>query len=593
VYTIPQIVIQKLTNGADANGPHDLDVPRIQPGAPVTWTYIVTNTGSIAVPLAQVHVTDSQPGVTLTRVQSSDVNNDGLLSPGEAWRYFAIGVAQNLDAPLLPVTIVDGCNPNETQAPGNRPTYRNIGTVTVPGATASDPSHYCNPPRPGIAILKLTNGLDANNPNGSDVPQIAPGAPVIWSYVVTNTGDITFTAAQVVVTDSQSGVTPALVAGSDSLSDGLLAPGEVWRYTASGNAANLQTPPSGVTVVAGCNPNATSAPGVRNTYRNIGTVVVPGATASDPSHYCNPAQPGIVIRKLTNGADANNPNGSDVPQIAPGATVIWTYLVTNTGNITFTLAQVVVSDSQAGITPLWQASSDSHSDALLAPGEIWHYQATGTAGNLATPSAGVTVVAGCNPSGSQAPGSRNTYRNVGTVTVPGASASDPSHYCNPAAPGITIKKYTNGADADVANGNDVPHILPGEPVTWTYVVTNTGNITFSLAQVVVSDDQNGVTPLFVATSDNGDTLLVPGESWLYRAVGRGLDLKAQPAGVSLEIGCGLSDPPFNNAYTNIGTVHVPGATASDPSHYCNPLPTSVDVNAKEPLRQLFLPLMQR
>ena len=188
-----------------------------------------------------------------------------------------------------------------------------------------------------------------------------------------------------------------------------------------------------------------------------------------------------------------------------------------------------------------------------------------------------------------APGARNTYRNIGTVTVPGATASDPSHYCNPAVPGIVIKKYTNGADADVANGNDVPHILPGELVTWTYVITNTGNITFSVAQVVVSDDQNGVTPTRVASSDNGDNLLSPGEDWLYQAVGTGLDLKTQPVGVSLEIGCGLADPPFNNAYTNIGTVAVPGATASDPSHYCNPLPTGVDLHEHEPGRLLFLP----
>ena len=74
-----------------------------------------------------------------------------------------------------------------------------------------------------------------------------------------------------------------------------------------------------------------------------------------------------------------------------------------------------------------------------------------------------------------------------------------------------------------------------------------------------------------------------------QAVGTGLDLKTQPVGVSLEIGCGLADPPFNNAYTNIGTVTVPGATASDPSHYCNPVPTGVDLHEQEPGRLLFLP----
>ena len=309
LYVVPQIVIQKLTNGFDANSPNGVDVPQIVPGAAVVWTYIVTNTGSIAVPLAQVNVTDSQSRVIPVRVISSDVNNDNLLSPGEAWRYTASGVAQNLATPVLPVTIVAGCNPSQGQAPGNRPTYENIGTVVVPGTTASDPSHYCNPPRPGIAILKRTNGSDANNPNGNDVPQIAPGAAVVWSYEVTNTGDITFTVAQVVVSDSQTSVAPVRDVSSDLHSDGLLSPGEVWRYTASGSAANLQSPPSGISVVIGCNPTASSAPGSRNTYRNIGTVTVPGATASDPSHYCNPPAPGMcaVSTRATPGKRRNRP----------------------------------------------------------------------------------------------------------------------------------------------------------------------------------------------------------------------------------------------------------------------------------------------
>ena len=40
------------------------------------------------------------------------------------------------------------------------------------------------------------------------------------------------------------------------------------------------------------------------------------------------------------------------------------------------------------------------------------------------------------------------------------------------APSVTIEKYTDGADADTPTGPVIPR---GDPVRWTYVVTNTGN----------------------------------------------------------------------------------------------------------------------
>ena len=48
---------------------------------------------------------------------------------------------------------------------------------------------------------------------------------------------------------------------------------------------------------------------------------------------------------------------------------------------------------------------------------------------------------------------------------------------------IDIEKATNGEDADNPTG---PFILVGDPVEWTYVVTNTGDV--QLSNVVVTDD---------------------------------------------------------------------------------------------------------
>ena len=110
------------------------------------------------------------------------------------------------------------------------------------------------------------------------------------------------------------------------------------------------------------------------------------------------------------------------------------------------------------------------------------------------------------------------YENLGTATgtsPTGAevSDSDPSHYFGARAE-LDIEKSTNGIDADVGPG---PQIAVGDPVTWTYVVTNPGNV--PIADVAVDDDQAGVSPAFVGGDDDSDGLLDPGETWTFEATG--------------------------------------------------------------------------
>jgi len=286
------------------------------------------------------------------------------------------------------------------------------------------------PVEPGIDIEKLTNGNQADGANDGDVPQIAPSDTVTWTYLVTNTGGVPFTFDEVVVTDDQSaatGVVPMFVpgGGTDDL-DGILSPNEVWEYTANVAAENLLTTTSGVTIVPGCDPGNTGD--TRPTYENIGTVVAGQNTDSDPSHYCNPPQPGIDIEKLTNGNDADGANDADVPQIPGGDSVTWTYRVTNTGNVPFALSEVIVSDDQTGVTPVFEPASDD-GDNVLSPNETWIYTASLPAENLVDTTSGVTIVPGCDPDNTGV--TRPTYENIGTVVAGNNTDFDPSHYCNP------------------------------------------------------------------------------------------------------------------------------------------------------------------
>lgn len=106
-----------------------------------------------------------------------------------------------------------------------------------------------------------------------------------------------------------------------------------------------------------------------------------------------------------------------------------------------------------------------------------------------------------------------------------------------ANPSIDIEKATNGQDADAPTG---PIIVIGNPVNWTYAVTNTGDV--ALSNVSVTDDQ-GVTVSCPKTS------LDVGESMT----------------------CTASGVASAGQYANVGTAEgTPGegtVSDSDPSHY--------------------------
>jgi uncharacterized repeat protein (TIGR01451 family) len=225
--------------------------------------------------------------------------------------------------------------------------------------------------------------------------------------------------------------------------------------------------------------------------------------------------PGINIVKFTNGEDANDPPG---PTVAAGSVVTFTYTVTNTGNVP--LDNVEVNDDHLGTVTSF--TGDTNGNGLLDTTETWTYTATDTA----TP---------------------GQYENVGDVTADSpfgfVADDDPSHYFG-SAPGIHIVKLTNGDDANTLPG---PSIEEGDPVTWTYVVTNTGNV--PLQNVVVTDDQQGTVSSFTGDT-NGNGLLDLSETWTYT----------------------LTDTAQDGPYSNIGTVNAESPISQpvmddDPSNY--------------------------
>lgn len=132
--------------------------------------------------------------------------------------------------------------------------------------------------------------------------------------------------------------------------------------------------------------------------------------------------PALDLEKLVNGFDADTP--ASAPEINPGGTVVFTYEVTNTGDVAFDLADVAIVDDNgtAGTGDdlttadgdiVLLLASDVGGDGILSPGETWQYQHVTTAQTLS-------------------PG--EVYANSATATAPGASDTDLGHYANPEIP---------------------------------------------------------------------------------------------------------------------------------------------------------------
>ena len=109
---------------------------------------------------------------------------------------------------------------------------------------------------------------------------------------------------------------------------------------------------------------------------------------------------------------------------------------------------------------------------------------------------------------------------VGTQGVNNAGTSNESDFHNTAfTPAINVEKFVNGQDADSPTG---PILAVGSTATFTYQVTNTGNV--PLSSVVVVDDNgtpgipgDNFSPTFTGGDTNNNSKLDLSETWTYTA----------------------------------------------------------------------------
>ncbi|MEM7126524.1 MAG: SdrD B-like domain-containing protein [Chloroflexota bacterium] len=590
---MPAIQVEKRTKGTlspashSANDPFDADVPIIDAGEQVQWTYIVTNSGESVFSLNDLFIQDDRyPELAISQAympvktglpNTFGIVDDDLFEPGEIWLYTKWDMATQLSD--TPSVTVDGCNRGTPYA-----AYQNTVMVTAVGVNESTSSHYCNPT--GIELTMLTNGVRTEHGFDTDVPKIRPGDPVIWTYIITNTGQVPFDENSVRITDTVHGLITAsditLRQGDD---DSLFEPGESWIYQKrSGNITALdlrdgKALPPNVAITTGCYRKTTDR--VYPVYQARAYASIPNASAQAVSHYCNSIVH-VTLTTKTNGYPANHENDSDVPHLEVGEkeVVTWQYEVRNSGEITLTEDNLTVVDIQTVPGPIRRQEIDERVDNKLSPNETWVYETSAPVLKLTED---LTQIKGCNYGDIGI--ARPTYRNTGWVTATVESTLSPSsshnnsHYCNPAD--IKIELTINGQIADEPNASDIPEYKPGTPITWTYQITNTGTADYPLASMVLSDTVGHLIALSVTNDPNGNGLLEPDESWsipLTKTAGLTptVALTLPIPGFTVE-GCDKRGTGLTRAtYENVATIVVKDddgnviAHDDDPAYYCNP-----------------------
>ena len=441
------ITIRKAVNAADPWNPtvrEDANTsgPVLLVGSTATWTYLVTNTGTAALDVIGL-IDDAGTGdvskgffsvdqLCASTADGGDVNDNGLLDPGETWCFVATGI------------VTAGA-------------YRNTATVTAsqpgqptPQLTATDVANLTGTTA-GIVVHKFINGVAAQSADAA--VWLAAGSTATFTYRVASTtsaslGNVAIVDDNGTPDDLADDVVPTYLSG-DLDGDGLLDPSEVWLFSA---------------------PHLVPLGDYNNVVRVHGDLTLETGTVTvwdDDINYSFGFVARIAVVKAVNALDPWHPttiedaNGASVKELLAGTTAVWTYLVTNTGQVPLAFTSLrddngTPTDAADDFAPVsvlvtWNGDTynvgDVNHNAAIDPGETWLFRAE------------TTVHLG-------------TYRNtaVATATEPvtGQVATDSDiagYYGNARGEGLTPGYWKNHTTLWPALSDGTPVFSPDQLLT--------------------------------------------------------------------------------------------------------------------------------
>ncbi len=175
------------------------------------YSYVEAS-GTDGTPTPEMFVADADLGFTLHASRLLDF--DGTLQPGEAVMFMGTYYV--------------------TQADIDAGVIVNTATAIATGANGAvvdtDSDSRSVMQNAAVSVMAAINGSPAST---DEIVEAEVGSTVTWSYEVSNDGNVSLEAVEVV---SDSGVVVTADVTSDENSDGILSPGETWMFTATDEA---------------------------------------------------------------------------------------------------------------------------------------------------------------------------------------------------------------------------------------------------------------------------------------------------------------------------------------------------------------------
>ncbi|PWK73960.1 SdrD B-like domain-containing protein [Aminobacter sp. AP02] len=451
-----------LTKVGDTSG---LSAPP-QPGEEIAYTIVIRNIGNV--PLDNITLVDLLPGVVIDPTDAATLVTVVLQPQNKAGNASGTDITVNATYPLKPEDIDAGSVINTAVTTG-KSTIDPTQTVTDRGGTTfetDDPTTTDLGRAPQIRLIKTITSAALSTPP-------VPGDVITYAFAVHNTGNVTLDDIELtelvsgVVVQNTSGWTGPLAAGA--VENGAFTA----TYTLTqadidrGSFANTAE-------VAG------TGPGVGGTPTTVTDISGTDITNDTPVEQPLTKAWSLGIEKSYTAALSTLP--------VPGDVITYSFVVTNTGNVTLT--NVEVSD------PLADLVMPVTTIPTLLPG----------AANAVT----LTATYEVKQSDIQAGEVRNTASVEGIYMDPvtGTDTSVPPVSSNEVVVPLTRSPAIALVKSAVSGLNEPA--APGEIITYTFEVTNTGNL--DLTDVEIVDPLPGITPSSFTVGD-----LAPGETQNFTA----------------------------------------------------------------------------
>jgi uncharacterized repeat protein (TIGR01451 family) len=369
--------------------------------------------------------------VTLTSVAVNDPSAGNVTCPVPAGAGLAPGASETCTADN-PYTVIqadvdaggvtDSATATGVDTQGAQSDPSSASTVTVPAVAAA----------PSVSLAKTATVDPATDQNAVQV-----GDRISYSYTVTNIGNVTLTS--VAVSDPSAGNVSCPTPPAPGL-----APGQAWTCKADDPHPVTQIDIDNGGVTDSATATGTDTQGTQSPASNTATIKVPAT----------PAVPAVSLQKFANAA-----NG-DTGAITTGEQIQYSYLIENTGNVDLTTLSVADNKVSSVSCPTPAAPG-------LAPGDS--ETCTGTYTATATDAVDNNVTNTASAAGGDAAGKTGTSAQE-AVSLP---ESKP-------VPAVEIQKA-----ASVTPSSDSDGVVVGDAISYSYIVTNTGNV--NLSSVAVND----------------------------------------------------------------------------------------------------------